>query len=134
MYLRLFCFLILFAVSAQARCQEILDFGDTEKTNEDPTYESNPNKMKQKNITFIIKNSQKGLLTGNKCLEDYTLSKGYAFLVQSKRSPTKYGFWKKAMHNLGANIKLSFKLGPHWKLAWKKKRKECREGLHDFVG
>ncbi|MDH5602570.1 MAG: hypothetical protein OEY51_01455 [Cyclobacteriaceae bacterium] len=121
-------------ITFNAFSQEILKFGDTEKTNSKPTYETNPDKLKAKNITFIIKKSQKGLLLGNKCLEDYTMAKGYVYLVQIKGPGVHYGFWGRVIHNFGAKATLLFKVGPHWKLAWKKKRKECQNQLHDFVG
>ena len=128
-------YVVFFIPALSVYSQNDLDFGDTEKTNKTPTYESDPDKFKDnKRITFILKKSQKGLLIGNKCLEDYTFSKGYVFLLQSKNSSGRYDNWKRVFHNIGAKFILIFKVGPHWKLAWKKKRRDCRYGLHDFVG
>ena len=121
-------------ISFSAFSQDILKFGDTEKTNERPTYETDRDKLKAKKIIFIIKKNQKGLLLGNKCLEDYTLGKGYVYLVQIKGPGVSGGFWLRAVHNIGAKTALFFKVGPHWKMAWKRKRKECQNQLHDFVG
>jgi len=125
---------LFFITSIQAIAQDDLTFGDTEKTGQKPTYKSNPRKFKQRQIIYIVRNNTKGLLSGNKCFEDYMLSRGYYYLVQNKNQSGSYSGSKRFFHNLRAKSIITLRNGPFWKLTLKKKRRECRRLIHDFMG
>lgn len=89
---------------------------------------------KKKRYLVLIKNNTKNILYGNKCFEDYTLSKGYMYEVQNKGVYGSMPGFKKFWHNFGVNLALIFKRGPWWKLSANKQMKRCRELSGDYVG
>ena len=119
--------------------QDKLEFGDTGTTTKNPKYKSNKKDYKTKKPIEWVKNSPKGLLIGNPCMEAVTEKMGFIYVIQSKIPQSKYGgirltgferFW----HNMFAKLRITFKNGPFWKLKLKKKRKECRAVTGDYVG
>ncbi|WP_222933105.1 hypothetical protein, partial [Fulvivirga aurantia] len=112
--------------------------GDTGTTTNSPKYKPKHKNYKNKKPIEWVKNSPKGLLIGNPCMEDVYKDMGFRYVIQTKQK-TKYGgnymnefdrFW----HNMVAKLRLTFKNGPFWKFKLKKKRKECRALTGDFVG
>jgi len=89
---------------------------------------------KKKRYLIIIKNNTKHILYGNKCFEDYTLSKGYLYEVQNKGANGSMSGFKRFWHNFGVNTALVFTRGPWWKLSANKQMKRCRELSGDYVG
>lgn len=116
------------------RAQEKLDFGDTPTTNSDPKYRSNPKEYKNKNVIHWVKTSSKGLLLGNRCMEEVTTNMGFVYLIQPKgQQGNKTGF-NRFTHNFAAKLRITFRNGPFWRFKLKKKTKECRKETGDFVG
>lgn len=89
---------------------------------------------KKRHYMTIIKPNTKGMLYGNKCFEDYTLSKGYHYDIQTKGKQGSMSGFSRFWHNVGVNVALIFTKGPWWKLSANKKMKECRKLSGDFVG
>ena len=89
---------------------------------------------KKRHYLTIIKSNTKGILYGNKCFEDYTLSKGYQYDIQIKGKQGSMSGFGRFWHNFGVNVGLIFTRGPWWKLSANKKMKECRKLSGDFVG
>lgn len=129
-FILFFSFILAFSASSQDK----LDFGDTEKTNEKPTYKSDPSKFEAKRIRHWIVNKPRGTLKGNKCFEDVCNEMGFEFVVQSKDQRGSYNGLRRVLHNFGVKTTLLFKNGPFWKLKLRKKRKECLRETHDFNG
>jgi len=129
----IFFSLLVFKLSAQDK----LIFGDTPATNKSPKYKPSSKDYKSKKPIEWVKNSPKGLLIGNPCMEAVRKKMGFVYVIQTK-TQTKYKtrmngfdrFW----HNLVAKLKITLRNGPFWKFKLKKKRKECREITSDFVG
>ena len=124
--------LILTAVYAQG--QDRLNFGDTEKTNENPTYASKSKDHKQRKTLILVKRNTKKLLEGNKCFEEFQLEKGVKVAFLEKGAPGNYNSISRLLHNTGVRIRGTFRYGPFWVIRLNKKRKECRDALHDFIG
>lgn len=134
------CLLIIFCVYFfPVVAQDKLDFGDTKTTTKSPKYKSKKKDFKKKRPVEWVKNSPKGLLIGNPCMETVTKEMGFIYVIQSKIPQSRYGgtrltdferFW----HNMFAKLRITFKNGPFWKFKLKKKRKECRGLTGDFVG
>jgi hypothetical protein len=89
---------------------------------------------KKRRYLTIIKSNTRGILYGNKCFEDYTLSKGYLYDVQIKGKQGSMNGFARFWHNFGVNVALVFTKGPWWKLNANSKMKECRKLSGDFVG
>jgi hypothetical protein len=89
---------------------------------------------KKKRYLVIVKTNTKGILYGNKCFEDYTLSKGYLYEIQKKGKNESMSGFDRFWHNFGVNTALIFTKGPWWKLSANKQMKECRKLSGDFVG
>lgn len=129
-YVLIFSLFIAFAGVAQ----EKLNFGDTEKTNENPTYESDPTDYDSKRIRYWVVNNPKGTLKGNKCFEDVCIDMGFVFMVQNQNQEGSYSGFRRALHNMGVRTTIFFKNGPFWRHKLRKKRKECKRQIHDFNG
>jgi len=119
--------------------QEKLEFGDTGTTTKSPKYKPKHSNYKNKRPIEWVKNSPKGLLIGNPCMDDVIRDMGFVYVVQTKIKTSRYGggrmnsfdrFW----HNLVAKLRITFRNGPFWKFKLKKKRKECRKLTGDYVG
>jgi hypothetical protein len=123
-----------FLVSGALHAQETLKFGDTNTTNKAPTYKSNKKDFKQKPSVFIFKNSSKGLLLGNRCMEEFTQELGVEYLVQIKGQPGYKSGLGRQLHNLSAKTRLTLTKGPFWKAKVNKKRRDCRRQTADFMG
>lgn len=132
--MKYFLVIVLFLAIPPLHAQEKLDFGDTEKTDTHPTYKPNDRKIKQKKPIQWVKNSSKGLLIGNKCMEEVQQEMGFIYVIQHKGRNDTMNEVHRFGHNFAAKLKLFFKNGPFWKFKLKKKRKECRRLSGDFVG
>lgn len=114
--------------------QNDLKFGDTGTTNKAPTYKPNSKRYKNKHMVQWIKNDAKGLLLGNKCMQDITNEMGFIYVVQPKGQAGNRSEFGRLVHNFFAKIGITLRNGPFWKFKLKKKRKECRSSTGDFVG
>lgn len=126
--------LTLTVFSCDIYSQEVLNFGDTEKTNENPTYESDPTNYSSKRIRHWIVNKPEGTLRGNKCFEDVCAEMGFEFVIQSKDQEGSYNNFQRFLHNLGVKTTLLFQNGPFWRFKLRKMKKECIRQSHDFMG
>lgn len=88
----------------------------------------------QKNLMSIIKSDTRGILYGNKCLEQVLYEMGFEYVVIPKGNPGNQTELGRNFHNLGVKIALFFTRGPFWKLKLKKKMKECRYKMGDYNG
>ena len=89
---------------------------------------------KQKKLLFIVKNSSKGILYGNKCFTDVQHSMGFEFLIQPKGQPLNRNEVTRNLHNFGVKFVLLFRNAPFWSVRLNKRKKECRKLSGDFVG
>ncbi len=114
--------------------QDKLEFGDTPTTTKSPKYKSDHKDFKKKRPIQWVKKSSKGLLIGNPCMEEFTQSLGFVYLIQPKgTAPNKNGL-QRNLHNFGAKMRITLRNGPFWKFRLKKKRRECGTETGDFVG
>ena len=130
----IFSLLMLILTMGGALAQDKLDFGNTSTTSLEPTYKSKKKDYKNEHLVSIIKKDTKGLLLGNRCLQDVTRDMGFEYVVQPKREKLSMNGFERLIHNFGAKLKITFKNGPFWKFRLKKKRKECKQQTGDFVG
>ncbi len=124
---------LLFSAGNLLAQDEELKFGDTNTTNQNPTYKTKK-KSKTKRPIQWIKNDTEGLLLGNKCMEEVFDDMGFEYLVQIKGQPGYRNEFGRLAHNFGAKVGIMFRNGPFWKFRLKKERKKCREKTGDFVG
>lgn len=107
------------------------------KTNTIDQY-STINKKKEgpkvKKPLLIVKTNTKGILYGNRCFEEFTRSKGYAYVIQPKGEPSFKSSMKRGFHNFGVKFVVLLKNGIFWKIAEKKRIKDCRMKTGDRVG
>ena len=125
--------LMVFSACLAWSQEEELRFGDTEKTNPNPTYSSKKREYRLKrkvHLTFL--NSDK-LLEGNRCFEDYLDEKRIRLSAPSTGAESVGGL-RRVLSNTGARIRGTFRHGPFWVARLNKKRRECRNALHDFIG
>ena len=126
--------LILLVASTPLFAQEKLEFGDTPTTNSDPKYKPDHRDHKEKRLIHWMKTSPKGLLTGNKCMEEVTNEMGFVYLIQLKGQAGYKSEFNRLIHNFGAKMGILVRNGPFWKLKLKKKTNECRRETGDYVG
>ena len=126
-------FIMFFLCICHAGMGQSADFGTTSNTSIDPTH-VREEPVKKKRLLAWIKNNPKNTLVGNKCMDEFTKSMGFEYVLQPKGRPGNYSELQRVMHNLGVKMALLLKNGPFWKLKLKKKRKECKEGTADYVG
>ena len=117
-----------------ACAQEELQFGDTPTTNTNPKYSPRDKDYRQKTLIHWVKPNAKGLLIGNKCMEEVTNKMGFVYLVQPQGQQGHKSEFGRLTHNFFAKIGIFFRNGPFWKFKLKKKAKECRRLTGDFVG
>lgn len=87
-----------------------------------------------KNYKVIYKWNMKGLMSGNRCVEETTRKMGFIYEVVPKEGPgskTQEGVF---FHNLGVKTLLFFRNGPFWTTRLKKRIKECRKRTGDYMG
>ena len=86
------------------------------------------------NYHYIYKKNSKGLLLGNKCVEDFTEDMGIRYIA----APKDVGVYQSEADRLWQNFKtktsLFFTKGPFWKFKINKARKKCKALTADFVG
>ncbi|QSE99118.1 hypothetical protein [Fulvivirga lutea] len=121
-------------MTCTALCQDKLVFGDTPTTTKSPKYKSNPKDHKTKHPIYWVKQSSKGLLIGNPCMEEITQEMGFVYLVQPKGQAYNDNGFERNLHNFFAKLRITLKNGPFWKFKLKKWRKRCRAETGDFVG
>ena len=114
--------------------QDDLKFGDTEKTNVKPTYKSSTRDFKPRKTLVLIQQNTSKLLTGNACWEEFQQEKGVKMAFLNKNEPGNYSAISRWFHNTGVRIRGTFRYGPFWVIRFNKKKNECREILHDFIG
>lgn len=118
-----------------SQAQDDLKFGDTRTTNrKSPTYKSRNKDFRKTHLIQWIKNDTKGLLLGNKCMEEVTRSMRFEYVVQPKGQPGNRSEFGRLTHNFFAKLGITFRNGPFWKFKLKKKRKECRRKTGDYMG
>lgn len=125
------------SVSLVAVGQTNLDFGNKKKTkaiDKRPEYIPQDRDYKGRRLIHWVKNNGRGLLIGNKCMEEVTKHMGFVYLVQTRDRPYKKTEFGRLMHNFFAKTGIFFRNGPFWKFKLKKKRKKCRFETGDFVG
>ena len=128
------CFFLIVLIHV-SQAQDDLKFGDTGTTNKkSPTYKSKNKDFRKGHLIQWIKNDTKGLLLGNRCMEDVTRSMRFEYVVQPKGQPGNRSEFGRLIHNFFAKIGITFRNGPFWKFKLKKKRKECRRKTGDYVG
>ncbi len=125
---------ILLCVTFTIQAQEDLRFGDTPTTNKDAKYKPRDKDYRQKALIHWVKPDAKGLLIGNKCMDEVTYKMGFIYLVQPKGQPGHRTEFGRLTHNFFAKMGIFFRNGPFWKFKLKKKAKECRRLTGDFMG
>lgn len=125
---------LLCVLTQTLRAQEKLEFGDTPTTNLDPKYKSNHKDHKNRPIIHWVKTSTKGLLLGNRCMEEVTSEMGFVYLIQNKGQAGNRSGFNRFTHNFAAKLRITLRNGPFWRFKLKKKTKECRKETGDFVG
>ena len=89
---------------------------------------------KVKKTTQIIKTNTRGILYGNLCFEDYIKSKGYEYVIQPEGDGSFKSKFKTGWHNFGAKFIVVLKNGIFWRVAEKKRIRECRIKTGDRIG
>lgn len=125
---------IFFFVGSTLLAQDKLEFGNTSTTAKAPKYKSKKSDYKNKHKIQWVKNSSKGLLVGNPCMDDVTHDMGFVYLIQPKGQPLNESGFQRNVHNFFAKLRITFKNGPFWKFKLKKWRKKCQAETGDFVG
>lgn len=125
---------ILLCSSYVGGAQEKLEFGDTPTTNSKPKYSSNPKDYKNRRVIHWVKTSSKGLLLGNRCMEEVTSKMGFVYLLQPQGLEGNKSRINRFAHNFAAKLRITLRNGPFWRFKLKKKTKECRKETGDFVG
>ena len=92
------------------------------------------NKPKRKRIDVIIKNSPKGLLYGNPCVEEETMRMGFKYTVQNQGLPGTLKPVTLLIHNAKVYCRLALTKSPFWKMVLNRRIKDCRERSGDWIG
>ncbi|MEM6524826.1 MAG: hypothetical protein AAGF85_04250 [Bacteroidota bacterium] len=132
--MRVFFLLVLLSFGYASLAQEKLEFGDTPTTNINPKYRSNHRDYKDRRIIHWVKTSPKGLLLGNRCMEEVTSKMGFVYLLQPNGLEGNKSGLNRFAHNFAAKLRITLRNGPFWRFKLKKKTKECRKETGDFVG
>ena len=130
-FIFLLCSIVL---SPAILAQEKLEFGDTPTTTSSPKYKPRNKDHRQRTLIHWVKKSSKGLYMGNKCVDELTSSMGFIYLIQVKGQAGYRSEFDRLLHNFGAKTGIFFRNGPFWKYKLKKKTKDCRRRMGDYVG
>ena len=114
--------------------QDKLEFGDTPTTSKAPKYHSKHEDHKEKRKIYWVKNTSRGLLIGNPCMEEVMDDMGFVYLVQPKGQHLNKNELQRNLHNFFAKMGIMFRNGPFWKFKLKKWRGRCGAETGDFVG
>ena len=123
-------FLILFTLAAMRGLSQ----QNTGNTDSEARFDKNKERPEKTRLRSIIKNDTKDILYGNKCFEDFTLERGYEYVVTPKGDARNQSDFSRFFHNFGVKTVLLFRNGPFWKIKENKKKKECRNLTRDLVG
>jgi hypothetical protein len=91
-------------------------------------------KQSSRKIRYIISNNTGRTLYGNKCVEEFTSKMGFRYLAIPPGQPGNRSKFGRFIHNFGVKTVLLFRNGPFWKHKVKKRIRECRQKMGDFVG
>ena len=130
--MRILIIIVFTLVFGQLKAQETEDdlvFGTTEKTSDEPTYDSKGKEIPLEKIRFIYKKNGKRFLSDNKCFEDYTLSIGFQYQIATEGKPVMRNGFLRSMHNLGVKTTMMFKNGPFWGFKVRRQKRRCRENI-----
>lgn len=85
------------------------------------------------NIRYIYKTDPQRLLIGNRCVEEYTRSMGFVYVVVVPNANGDADM-NHFFHNMGTSLLLTFTKGPFWSRKVRKRIEKCRMSSGDFVG
>jgi len=89
-----------------------------------------------KPLKQLYKRPGKNRMYSNDCVHDYTVSKGFEYVILTgdceKALNDKSGF-ELELHNFGTGFGLVFTRGPFWKAKVKKHYKLCKERMGDVI-
>lgn len=88
----------------------------------------------RKEYLYLYSTSSRGLLQGNKCVEDYTEARGFRYIVMPPGQEGSLTDMEMRLHNFGVKFVLLLKNGPFWHHRLSKRIKYCREKTGDYVG
>ena len=125
---------LLFSSPSFGQVRKDRGFGTTTKTSNEPDHKPRDKDYKTRNLLEWIKNNPKKTLIGNGCFEEVTRAMGFEYLIQPKHHPSHKPELARLAHNFGVKFVLFFRNGPFWKFKLKKRRRECRELMGDYVG
>ena len=114
--------------------KEIYDYFPSENIDASRDFNKKVNKPKEKNILFIIKNSNAKILYGNPCVIDETHRMGFEYSIQIRGLPGSVNGWARFWKNSGVFLKLSLTKGPWWKWTLNKRIKDCRKRSGELLG
>lgn len=88
----------------------------------------------QKNYLHLYKPNTRGTLMGNKCVDDYTLKRGFRYVVVPDSPDDSRSISGMRLHNFGVKFVLLLKNGPFWHHRLNKEIRKCREQTGDYMG
>ena len=82
---------------------------------------------------FYLTNTR-GVLLGNKCMDDYTEKMGFRYVMMPPDQEGSLSPAQIRLNNFGVKFALLLKNGPFWHHRLNKKIRVCREKSGDFMG
>lgn len=87
-----------------------------------------------KEYLHIYLENSRGVLLGNKCMEDYTNQLGFRYVLMPPGQQGSLDPVEVRLNNFGVKLMLLLKNGPFWHHRLNKKTRHCRERSGDFIG
>ena len=106
--------------------------GETSTTSYDARIKNEPEGPKE--YMYLYRTNTRGVLLGNKCMEDYTEKMGFRYVVVPPGQEGSLSPAQMRLNNFGVKFALLFKSGPFWHHRLNKKLRNCREKSGDFMG
>ena len=128
------CLLLLFHLAVGLNAQEGTIRKTTEKTSHKPDTDARDYSDGEKQILTLVVTDPSKALAGNRCFEEFITSLGIRYELAEKNKGRYGNGMSRFFHNMGVRFRNTFRHGPFWGLQVRKKRRECREKLHDYMG
>jgi hypothetical protein len=128
----LLCMLIVPSAHAQKKKAKKQRKGATTTTSYNARIKNEPPAPKE--YMHLYSTNTRGILQGNKCMDDYTEKLGFRYVVMPPGQDGSLTDTEMRLNNFGVKFLLLLKNGPFWHHRLNKKARKCRERTGDYYG
>ena len=129
-----FCLLLVQPMHAQSKKKKTKKKPKGETTNTSYGAQIKNEPPGPKEYLHLYRTNTRGILLGNKCMEEYTEKMGFRYVMMPPDQEGSLSTTEMRLNNFGVKFILLLKNGPFWHHRLNKRVRRCREKTGDFMG